>query len=120
MKLNHRIQTLMGLRLAGYSLLADPVEYVWTVPQKNTANQSPFDSGATGKNGCAGIGFPAERAPLLRVVTLVVTMVASSGLAVLTLLALTSAYGAFLGSTTISVTDGVFTDWGIAGSPVAG
>jgi len=47
-------------------------------------------------------------------------MIVSSGLGVLTFFALSSAYGAFLSSGTISTTDGVFTDWGTTGSPVSG
>ena len=47
-------------------------------------------------------------------------MIVSSGLGVVTFFAQSSVYGAFLSSATISVTGGVFTDWGTTGSPVSG
>ena len=46
-------------------------------------------------------------------------MIVSSGLWVVTFFALSSVYGAFLRFATISITDGVFTDWGTTGSPVS-
>ena len=85
--------------------------------RKNTAGRPLPSSDAIEK---AGSGFVADHAPLIRVATLVVTMVASASLAVVTFLALNAVYAAFLSSATISITDGVFTDWGTTGSPVAG
>ncbi|MCH7736649.1 MAG: hypothetical protein IH872_04515 [Chloroflexi bacterium] len=71
-------------------------------------------------NGRTGVGNSDQRVPRIRIVALLATMIVSSGLGVVTFFALNSAYGAFLGSTTISTTDGVFTDWGTTGSPVSG
>jgi hypothetical protein len=88
--------------------------------EKNSANRQLAGADSAKVSGHAGIATLVERAPRLRIAALFATMIVSSGLGVLTFFALNSAYGAFLGSTTISTTDGVFTDWGTTGSPVSG
>ena len=76
-----------------------------------SANRRSAGADPARTNGHAVIGRLVERAPRLRIVALFATMIVSSGLGVLTFFALSSVYGAFLGSTTISTTDNLFTDW---------
>ena len=88
--------------------------------RKKHANRSRAGGAFTKKNGHAGIRTSNGRRSTLRRVAVTMVMFVVAGLAVQQFLLPNLAFSAFLGPSTISVTDGVFTDWGTTGSPASG